>query len=67
MSIQYNGWSYWFMEKGLWCGQSGHQDMEGNFQWARAKQINWLKNHGHDNSNNYAQQFDGDPNSLFYL
>lgn len=60
-------WTYWFIQRGLYNGQSGHQDMEGNFRWARQKQINWLKDHGEDDPDNYAQQFDGDPNSLFYL
>jgi len=60
-------WTYEFMERGLWHGQSGHQDMEGNFQWAKQQQIDWLKANGYDDPDNYAQQFDGNPNVLFYL
>jgi len=60
-------WTYEFMERGLWRGHSGHQDMEGNFQWAKQQQINWLKDQDKDDPDNYPQQFDGNPNSLFYL
>lgn len=48
-------WTFEFMERGLWHGQSGHQDMEGNFQWARQQQINWLKHYGYDDPDNYPQ------------
>ena len=52
-------WTEYFLNKGLVAGQSGHTDMEGNFQWA------------HDNypktGADEPQQFDGDTAKLFYL
>ena len=59
-STSKNGlWTEYFLNKGLVGGQSGHTDMEGNFQWAHD---NYPKS-GADE----PQQFDGDTSTLFYL
>jgi len=47
------------LERGLLYKQSGHEDMEGNFQWASSNYP-----YGGDDA---SQEFDGDPERLFYL
>ncbi|MEM2878929.1 MAG: pre-peptidase C-terminal domain-containing protein, partial [Candidatus Hadarchaeales archaeon] len=65
---QNGAWGYWFVDRGLVRGGSGHQDMEGNFSWARPAMINdVLAGTEYNTPNNYPQQFDGDPTGLFTL
>jgi hypothetical protein len=65
---QNGAWGYWFVDRGLVRGGSGHQDMEGNFTWAEPAMINdVLAGTQYDTQNNYPQQFDGDPANPFTL
>ena len=65
---QNGAWGYWFADRGLVRGGSGHQDMEGNFAWAKPAMINdVLVGTEYNTPNNYPQQFDGDPANTFTL
>jgi hypothetical protein len=65
---QNGAWGYWFADRGLVRGGSGHLDMEGNFAWARPAMISdVLAGTEYNTSNNYPQQFDGDPANPFTL
>ena len=67
---QNGAWGYWFADKGLVREGSGHQDMEGNFAWAKPLMINdVLAGTQYNTLSNYPQQFDGDQNpaNLFTL
>ena len=58
-SYRNGAWTYWFLVKGLDGGQSGRDDMEGNFNWAQS-------NYPYSGPD-APQRFDGDPINLFYL
>ena len=67
---QNGAWGYWFVDRGLVRGGSGHLDMEGNFAWAKPAMINdVLVGTEYNTPNNYPEQFDGDPDpaNLFTL
>jgi hypothetical protein len=65
---QNGAWGYWFADRGLVRGGSGHQDMEGNFAWAKPLMINdVLAGTQYNTPSNYPQQFDGDPANPFTL
>jgi hypothetical protein len=65
---QNGAWGYWFADRGLVRGGSGHQDMEGNFAWAKPLMISGvLAGTQYNTTSNYPQQFDGDPANPFTL
>jgi len=65
---QNGAWGYWFCDRGLLNGGSGHQDMEGNFTWAKQQYISdILAGTEYNTQNNYPMQFDGDLANLFNL
>jgi hypothetical protein len=53
-------WAYWFLERGLVAGESGSDDMEGNFDWGRSS-------YPYTTGVHVPQEFDGDPTGVFYL
>ena len=58
-TYQNGAWAYWFLNQALDAGQSGHDDMEGNFTWAKS-------NYPYSGAD-APMQFDGDTGDLFYL
>ena len=53
-------WTYWFLDAGLLQAGSGHEDMEGNFDWAYSY-------YPHMGKNDRPQEWDEDGSNLFYL
>ncbi|RLG56411.1 MAG: hypothetical protein DRN83_04185 [Hadesarchaea archaeon] len=73
-------WSYIFLTKGLVNGESGSQDMEGNFSWAKSEYVNifsrsidyWQEAYkwagiSQNDDDWYPHQFDGDLENEFML
>jgi hypothetical protein len=65
---QNGAWGYWFVDRGLIQGESLHEDMEGNFTWARNQYISdILVGTEYNTPEHYPMEFDGDLTSLFTL
>ena len=64
---QNGSWTQWFLERALADSDSGHDDMEGNFDWASAEYLQHATWPGFDPVADAPQEFDGDPTTLFYF
>jgi len=65
-TIAWTCWSRTFLTNGLVYGRSGHQDMEGNFLWAKTEYMESLRRRG-CSPVPVPQEFDGNPFVSFYL